>query len=132
MATQLGKFKVKQKAVQAWCFLRLLPLMVGDRVWAVLLLLEDVLQVCTSYQVDIPLSEFLADLIETFLDSYFREFPDVSMKPKFHYIVHYPKLMLKFGPLIHCWTLRFEGKHLYFKELSYRSKNRRLLPLQRI
>ena len=131
MATQLGKFKVKQKAVQAWCFLRLLPLMVGDRVpvddrvWAVLLLLEDVLQVCTSYQVDIPLSEFLADLIETFLDSYFREFPDVSMKPKFHYIVHYPKLMLKFGPLIHCWTLRFEGKHLYFKELSYRSKNRR-------
>lgn len=131
--TNLGSFKVKQKAVQCWCFLRLLPLMVGskvpkdNRVWAVLLSLQDVVQVSTAHQVDSALCNFLADLIETFLINYTTEFPDNSMKPKFHYIIHYPKLLMKFGPLVHCWTLRFEGKHLYFKELSHHTKNRRNL-----
>ena len=77
MANQPGKFKVKQKAVQAWCFLRLLPLMVGDKVpvgdsvWEIMLLLQDVVQVSTSQHVDVPLCEFLGDLIESFLDRYF-------------------------------------------------------------
>lgn len=125
MATQISKFKVKQKAVQTWCFLRLLPLIVGDKVpvdddlWDLLLLLADIVEICTASQVNAVLCEFLADLIESFLDTYFRHFPDVSMKPKFHYLVHYPKLMLHFGPLVHCWTLRYEGKHMYFKESNH-------------
>ena len=133
MATQVGSFTVKQKAVQCWCFLRLLPLMVGskvtvgDRVWDILTSIQDVVQVCTSPQVDPALCDFLADLIEMFLEKFFTEFPENSMKPKFHYIIHYPQLMMKFGPLVHCWSLRFEGKHLYFKELSHHTKNRRNL-----
>ncbi|KAJ8032742.1 hypothetical protein HOLleu_22774 [Holothuria leucospilota] len=130
MATQISKFKVKQKAVQMWCFLRLLPLLVGDKVpidddlWDLVLLLADIVEICTASQVNAALCEFLGDLIESFLKLYFSHFPDVSMKPKFHYLIHYPKLMLQYGPLIHCWTLRYEGKHMYFKELSYRTKNR--------
>lgn len=39
--------------------------------------------------------------------------------------MHYPKQTLDFGPLIHLQTIRFEGKHNYFKELVYRTKNKK-------
>ena len=40
-----------------------------------------------------------------------------GLKPKFHFLIHYPTLIKKFGPLIYLWTLRFEAKHSYFKGL---------------
>lgn len=49
------------------------------------------------------------------------------MKPKFHYLIHYPQMLLQFGPLINTWTLRFEGKHNYFKEISKTTKKRKNL-----
>ncbi|KAJ8048957.1 hypothetical protein HOLleu_01478 [Holothuria leucospilota] len=84
----------------------MLPLMVGRLVpigcpaWHVLLLLLDVVEYCTSPEVTPALSMFLSDLINDFLTSYFAVFPDVSMKPKFHYLIHYPQMLLQFGPLI--------------------------------
>uniref|UniRef100_A0A8C6LRA2 Uncharacterized protein n=1 Tax=Nothobranchius furzeri TaxID=105023 RepID=A0A8C6LRA2_NOTFU len=50
-------------------------------------------------------------------------FPDQSLKPKHHYVLHYPSLILKFGPLIRLWTLRFESKHSYFKECARKMHN---------
>lgn len=106
MSDNIGSFKVKQTACQMWCFIRMLPLMVGRLVpigcpaWHVLLLLLDVVEYCTSPEVTPALSMFLSDLINDFLTSYFAVFPDVSMKPKFHYLIHYPQMLLQFGPLI--------------------------------
>ena len=37
------------------------------------------------------------------------------MRSKHHYVWHYPDLILKFGPLIRVWAMRFESKHTYFK-----------------
>lgn len=46
------------------------------------------------------------------------------LKPKFHYLIHYPKIILNIGPLIHIWTLRFESKHhelkLYAQSITSR------------
>lgn len=50
-------------------------------------------------------------------------FPDHPLKPKHHYLLHYPDLILKFGPLIRLWTLRFESKHSYFKECARKLHN---------
>ena len=35
------------------------------------------------------------------------------MKPKLHFLIHYPTMIRRFGPLIK--TLRFASKHSYFK-----------------
>lgn len=43
-------------------------------------------------------------------------FPDTLLRPKHHFLTHYPDLIVKFGPLIKVWTLRFESKHQYFKK----------------
>ena len=50
-------------------------------------------------------------------------FTKFNLRPKHHYIVHYPDLIIKFGPLRHLWTLRYESKHRYFKNIVKHSKN---------
>lgn len=50
-------------------------------------------------------------------------FPDAPLKPKHHFLLHYPELTLKFGPLIRLWTLRFESKHTYFKQCARKLRN---------
>ena len=130
MSSDVGTFKVKQTASQAWCLLRHLPIMVGHRVphtderWQVLLLLLDVVEYCMAPKVNKVMCEFLSYLLELFMSSYYREY-EVTMKPKFHYLLHYPHLMMQYGPLVYCWTLRFEAKHFAFKEISWRTKNRK-------
>lgn len=49
--------------------------------------------------------------------------PGDKLKPKLHYILHYPALILQFGPLIRLWTMMFEGKHSYFKIIVRRTQN---------
>ena len=130
MKTNAREFKVKQTAMQCWCLLRMLMLMVGkdvtigDMTWKLLLLLADVVELAATPIVSSALCYFMADVIESFLMLFNELFPDDSMTPKFHFITHYPQLMMEFGPLIRCWTLRFEGKHMYFKELTHRTKNK--------
>lgn len=76
MSDNVGSFRVKQTACQMWCFIRMLPLMVGRLVpigcptWHVLLVLLDVVEYCTSPEVTPALSMFLSDLINDFLKYY--------------------------------------------------------------
>lgn len=60
---------------------------------------------------------YLRVLIDEYLLCRIQTFPDNSLKPKHLYISHYPELIIQFGPLIRLWTLRFESKHTYFKQL---------------
>jgi hypothetical protein len=46
-----------------------------------------------------------------------------SFTPKVHFLVHYPRLILMFGPLRHLWCMRFEAAHQYFKQLCRRMHN---------
>ncbi|XP_047233654.1 uncharacterized protein LOC124875491 [Girardinichthys multiradiatus] len=44
-------------------------------------------------------------------------FPDVKLLPKHHYLDHYPQMIRFFGPLVEHWTMRFEAKHSFFKQV---------------
>lgn len=41
-----------------------------------------------------------------------------SFKPKFHYLCHYPALMILYGPLIHFSCLRFESFHRHIRSTA--------------
>jgi hypothetical protein len=66
--------------------------------------------------------------VEEYLDLRFRTFPDQTLKPKHHYLLHYADLVLQFGPLIRLWTLRFESKHTFFKQCVRKLHNFKNLP----
>lgn len=40
-----------------------------------------------------------------------------------HFLEHYPSQIKKYGPLVNCYTLRFEAKHNYFKRIVHRAMN---------
>lgn len=133
MPQTVSNFKVKQTAMQCWCLLRLFPLLVGEKVpandekWEVILKLMFMVEAVCSPVFSKADVLFLGDIVEDFLQTLYEEqFSEVGkIKPKGHYTLHYPYEILNFGPLVNCWTLRFEGKHNYFKEFGHMLKNRK-------
>ena len=123
--------KLGGSAAQNWCLLRLLPILIGDRiknpledqVWLLCLKLREIVELICAPKIHANQVAYLNILIREYLDSRVSLFPDKSAKPKHHYLLHYPDLILKFGPLIRLWTLRFESKHTYFKQCARKLRN---------
>ena len=46
-------------------------------------------------------------------------FPNETIKPKQHYLLHYPRCIRMVGPLVKFWAMCFEAKHNFFKRLSH-------------
>lgn len=118
------------QAVQNWNFLRLLPVLIGDKVqnadddvWQLTLLLRDIVDMVCAQKISLSQVAYLEIIIQEYLDSRKCLFPESTLKPKQHYMRHYPSLILKFGPLIKLWTMRFESKHSYFKRCARHLKN---------
>ena len=122
-------FKIKQTACEMWNLIRLFPLLfgqhipTGNEVWNLCVSFCQVVErLCavTFTRGDLAILQFL---IDNFLERYVSLFPDLNLKPKAHFLRHYPEIIGRFGPLIK--TLRFEAKHGYFKSLFNINKNRK-------
>ena len=120
--------EIKQTASETWCLLRLFPLIIGinvplgDSKWNILIQLLDIIEYICMQDIEYGQVLFVDDLIKDFSELYAKEFPEETVKPKFHFLHHYSDLTLKYGPLVHCWTIRFEAKHSWFKQTFSSSK----------
>lgn len=56
-------------------------------------------------------------------------FPHVKLLPKHHYLEHYPQMIRHFGPLVALWTMRFEAKHSFFKQVARHTNCFKNIPL---
>lgn len=126
-----GSNKLSGHAVQNWCFLRLLPLMVGDRikdpreneVWQIILQLREMVElICAPFITEGQVA-YLKVFIEEYMDNRKRLFPNAPLRPKHRYLCHYASLIIHFGPLIQPWTLQFESKHTFFKQCARKLHN---------
>ncbi len=117
-----------------WALLRLLPLMIGfdipenDPSWEILMLLKDILELVTSFRFTEETIDFLGDKISEHRGLLLTAFPHFALRPKHHYIEHYPQLIRTYGPLRDVWTIRFEGKHKFFKQIIRDTKNFKNVP----
>lgn len=55
-------------------------------------------------------------------------FPDFVFKSKHHFLIHYPHLIMEFGPLTTSWSMRYKAKHFFFKRVPQSAKNFMNLP----
>ena len=94
-----------------------------DTVWQLYISLKKIVELVCSPSIHQSQIVYLQSVIENYLDLRSTEFPDVNLRPKHHYLPHYPKLILSYGPLIRLWTLRFESKHSYFKKCARTLQN---------
>jgi hypothetical protein len=123
--------KLSGHAVQNWCFLRLIPLLLDsklellkdDPVWQLLLLLRSIVESVCSPKLTADEIACLKSWVEEYLFLRHSLFPQVPLRPKHHYLAHYADLTEQFGPLIRFSTLRFEAKHSYFKDCARKLKN---------
>ena len=126
--------KIRQSASKMWMLAITLPLLVGDlvpedsKVWALFAILLRICRIACSWQIKPDTIAYLGVLIEEHHYKFRQLYPHKSIIPKMHYMVHYPRQIVKYGPLIYSWTMRHEAKlsvvkraasHGNFKNICY-------------
>ena len=133
-------------ASQMWLLGRLLPYLVGqyvprdDEHYRLFLQLLSITNIILSPALTMDRAALLSTLLADHHRQFRLVYPLNSVIPKMHYLVHIPRLTVKyiniiivlyytctyfvtllffrFGPLRQLWTMRYESKHSYFKQLS--------------
>lgn len=100
---------------------------VNNTVWEVFLLLREIINIIMSSSFTYATTQLLETLISEHHSLYMEVFAE-PLKPKHHFIVHYPQLLKRLGPLKHLSCFRFEAKHKQFKEHAKTIRSRRNCP----
>jgi hypothetical protein len=125
---------LKQQGIQMWVLVRFLPLMIGlfvpelDPHWTNFIRLIDISKYLFSSSLDVDDISCLDVLITEHHQEFLNLYPDIDVIPKLHFLLHTPRLIMQYGPLVCHWTVRFEAKHRYFKQLTSSIKNFKNLP----
>lgn len=115
-------------AASNWCLLRLFPIMIASKIpkeneyWQFFLDLKMIVELIFAPVISIGHVDSLQCDIIWHLENLKKLFPSNALKPKHHFLLHYPHHILNYGPPIRYWCFRFEGKHRFFKEVSRHSK----------
>lgn len=123
---------IGERAAQTWTLVRYLPLMLIDVIpkcgerWNILSLLLEIMNICFAPIIPVKMTYVLENLIfkhHSLVKKY-----NGKIIPKHHIMIHYPNAIRKMGPLIYLWSMRFEAKHGYFKNLINKLRNFKNIP----
>ena len=112
-----------QSAAQSLLFARILPFLLADKVpeedphWENYVVLLRILDIAMAPMCTVDLCATMKVLIEEFLVVFTTLYPNSSIIPKMHYMVHYPSQIMAVGPLVRTWTMRYKAKN--FKSASH-------------
>lgn len=133
--SQLARKTIGGNAHENWALIRFLPFLIGAQVpedepaWLLLMDLKDIVELVVA---PVHTDESISYLEVKILDhrqKYEVLFPDVRILPKQHFLEHYPHLIRCFGPLVQLWTMHFESKHGFFKQIVKHTSCYRNIPL---
>jgi hypothetical protein len=115
---------VKMKASEMKCLVMNFALMVGDLVadhndpiWCFYLCLRQILDIVFASEVCEGQLVLLKTLVAGHHKDYVSLFSD-NLKPKHHFMLHYPRAIMYVGPLQWIWSTRFESKHGEAKKIA--------------
>ncbi|XP_055715103.1 uncharacterized protein LOC129809293 [Phlebotomus papatasi] len=134
-----GKNHIGQNASQCWTLLVNLPLIFYShfknytdpslkQVCQLMILLIKISRIIFSYEIKTSSINELKTLIFEHHSLLKKNFPNFLLKAKHHHMIHYPSIILKMGPLVNTWSMRFEGKHSCLKTFAKSSKNFKNIP----
>lgn len=87
----------------------------GDNAWDILMLLKDIVELAVATRHTEESIHFFECKVSEHRELLQTTSPNFKLCPKHHFIEHYPEMIKAFGPLSDVWTMRFEGKHKFFK-----------------
>lgn len=121
-------------ATEMLCFFRNFVFIVGDLIdhdepiWLYYLTLLQITDILTSQTFTVDLLEYLKCLISEHHEKYQSLF-QCTLKPKHHFLIHYPTIIKKIGPPILVSAFKYEAKHKDLKKVCQSITSRRDLPL---
>lgn len=99
----------------------LVPL--NNEIWELYLLLRQIVCIVILHALNVQTIDLVETFISEYLSLHIKLFPN-SLKIKHHNLLHYPRIMRKYGPLKSMTCIRFEGKYKQIKENSKICKTR--------
>lgn len=126
-------------AAEMLCPVRYLGLIIGHLIpkqekngepndhWNLYKLLREIIDIVTNPRIIRNDKNVLEDLIIKFNSLYIKLFG--NLKPKFHFLIHYPRLLLENGPFVVYWTMRYESKHREIKSSAQSTSSSKNLAL---
>ncbi|XP_008185631.1 uncharacterized protein LOC103310138 [Acyrthosiphon pisum] len=130
----LNKFHLKMTAREMMTFVHFFSLMVGDlipdncEVWNFFLTLLKIVDLIMAYTFTENSILNLKQLIKQHNSLYVTLFGD-NLKPKHHFLIHYPTIIQYSGPPRSYWCMRFEGKHKEIKMYARSTCSRKNITL---
>jgi len=110
-------------ASEMLCFIRYFGLIIGELVpletdiWKLYILLRKIIDICCARILQPECAHLLDNLVSEHNKLYLY-FSNSLLKPKFHILTHYGRLLLQNGPIILTSSLRFESKHKVLKAFA--------------
>ena len=127
-ADKILKGKLGMSASEMSNMMKYFSLIVGDlvphdnEIWGYYLLLQQILEILLKKYINRDAIVYLDKLINEHHSMWIEMFE--PLKPKFHNMVHYSECLLRFGPLCHNWSMRFEAMHYKAKMYALSNKSR--------
>lgn len=131
---KLNNYRLGFSASQVIRFMKYFGLIIGDLVpaddshWELYLTLRAIIDILNARSFILQEIEYLHCLVTEHHEIYVRLFGN-TLKTKHHNMLHYTRLMLRVGPLVNLWCMRFEAKHKESKIESHIITSRKNLPL---
>ena len=128
-----NKIKLKQSASEMLCLCRYLSIIIGDlipensRYWKLYLVLRKIIGITTAPRFVLADIAELRFLVNKHNEMYLKLFG--LLKPKMHFMVHMPQIMLENGPLVHFWCMMNERKNKEVKQFASNTQSNKNLPL---
>ena len=94
-----------------------------DPVWRMILCLREVCSIICAPALKKGQIVVLDSKIDQYLQLRIRCFADERLKPKHHFLCHYPTLIEELGPMKHLQTIRLESKHKFMKNTAKHCQN---------
>lgn len=99
---------------QLWAFIRYFPPSFSDRIpkdsehWGLILLFSEIIDIVMAPKLMESTLLYFNYLYVNFLESFKRLYPEASIRPKMHFLIHLPNIVSINGPMRTFWTLNYE------------------------
>lgn len=120
---------ITSKATDVWHLIQISPFIFmkkekaqADDGFKLLIMLKNITDIVTAPIV----SEYQVGVLRLNINQYIQKRSQLftmPLRPKHHYLYHYPHLILNYGPLINFSTMTGERKHSYFKTALRHASN---------
>jgi len=119
----LNKGYITMSSSEMLCLVRYFTLIVGELVpietpvWKLYIALRKIVDICCAKTIQSECSHLLDQIVAEHNRLYLL-LSGSNLKPKFHMLTHYGRLLIKNGPLILTSCIRFEAKHKILKAFA--------------